>query len=139
MESFLRKSAMELAGLIRSRQLSPVELMQATLRRIESVNPHINAFVALRAEEALKQARNLEDDIAARMQELHTLLETSAAVASTLDSHTVLARILAQVERLQKRIVRKTNAHILIQKDDRLANRGYNPRRPFAGQVFCHS
>jgi len=65
MESLLRKSAIELAGLIRARQLSPVELMEATLRRIESVNPHINAFVAMRAEEALRQARNLEDDIAA--------------------------------------------------------------------------
>ena len=42
----------------------------------------------------------MEADIASRMQELHTLLQTSASVASTLDSHTVLARILAQVERL---------------------------------------
>ncbi len=65
MQSLLTKSALELAGLIRSRQLSPVELMEATLRRIEAVNPHINAFVALRAEEALAEAKKLAAAIAA--------------------------------------------------------------------------
>jgi len=42
----------------------------------------------------------MEADISDRLHELHTLLETSAAVVSTLDSHTVLERILEQVERL---------------------------------------
>ncbi len=42
----------------------------------------------------------MEAEIAARLHELHTLLETSAAVVSTLDSRTVLERILEQVERL---------------------------------------
>jgi len=65
MESVLKKSAMELAGLIRNKQLSPVELMEATLRRIEAANAHINAFVALRAEEALEEAKKLAQDIAA--------------------------------------------------------------------------
>jgi len=42
----------------------------------------------------------MEQDIELRLQELSTLLETSAAVVSTLDPQTVLNRILRQVERL---------------------------------------
>ncbi|MBE9524815.1 MAG: GAF domain-containing protein [Chloroflexi bacterium] len=45
---------------------------------------------------------NMEKAIAARFNELATLLQTSAAVVSTLDSETVLNRILEQVERLLK-------------------------------------
>jgi aspartyl-tRNA(Asn)/glutamyl-tRNA(Gln) amidotransferase subunit A len=48
MTSLFKKPATELANLIRSKDLSPVELIDATLRRIEAVNPSINAFVALR-------------------------------------------------------------------------------------------
>ena len=65
MESLFKKSATELANLIRSKDLSPVDLMEATLRRIEAVNPSINAFVALRAEEALEEAGALAENIAA--------------------------------------------------------------------------
>jgi len=43
---------------------------------------------------------NMEETIAARFNELATLLQTSAAVVSSLDSETVLSRILEQVERL---------------------------------------
>jgi aspartyl-tRNA(Asn)/glutamyl-tRNA(Gln) amidotransferase subunit A len=49
-----------LAAAIRRRQLSPVELMEATLARIERLNPVLNAFVALRADAALAEARALE-------------------------------------------------------------------------------
>jgi len=57
--------ATELVKLIRSKDLSPVDLMDATLRRIEAVNPSINAFVALRADDALAEARALAENIAA--------------------------------------------------------------------------
>ena len=43
---------------------------------------------------------SMEEDIESRLQELSTLLETSASVVSTLDSQTVLNRILREVERL---------------------------------------
>ena len=65
MESIFRKPAVELAKLIRDQDLSPVELIEATLERIDSVNPNLNAFVALRAEEALEEAKALAEDIAA--------------------------------------------------------------------------
>ena len=65
MESLLRKSAIELRNLICSKDLSPVELIDTTLRRIEAVNPSINAFVALRADDALEEAKALAEEIAA--------------------------------------------------------------------------
>jgi aspartyl-tRNA(Asn)/glutamyl-tRNA(Gln) amidotransferase subunit A len=52
--------ATELARLIRSRALSPVEVIQAHLDRIEAVNPKVNAVVTLMGEEALKAARVAE-------------------------------------------------------------------------------
>ncbi len=58
------KPAYELAQAIRSRQLSPLELMQACLQRIEQVNPLLNAFIAMRPEEALADARATADRIA---------------------------------------------------------------------------
>ncbi len=58
------KPAYELAQAIRSRQLSPVELMEACLQRIEQVNPLLNAFIAMRPEEALADARASADRIA---------------------------------------------------------------------------
>jgi Asp-tRNA(Asn)/Glu-tRNA(Gln) amidotransferase A subunit family amidase len=53
-------SASELAPAIKRRKLSPVELMKAVLGRIERVNPRLNAFVTLTADQALKDARAAE-------------------------------------------------------------------------------
>jgi len=51
--------ASALAELIRTRQLSPVEVMQAHLDRIEAVNPKLNAIVTI-ADQALSAARAAE-------------------------------------------------------------------------------
>jgi aspartyl-tRNA(Asn)/glutamyl-tRNA(Gln) amidotransferase subunit A len=53
-----------LAAAVRERALSPVELLRATLERIERLNPVLNAFVALRGEAALAEAEALEARIA---------------------------------------------------------------------------
>src|SRR5215217_6953834 len=53
------------AKLIAARKLSPVELAQAKLSRIESLDPQINAFITVTAELALKQARAAEHEISA--------------------------------------------------------------------------
>jgi Asp-tRNA(Asn)/Glu-tRNA(Gln) amidotransferase A subunit family amidase len=58
------KPAHELAQAIRARELSPVELMEACLQRIEQVNPVLNAFIAMRPEEALGEARAAAERIA---------------------------------------------------------------------------
>ncbi len=56
-------SASRLAALIRAREVSPVEAVGAYLRRIEEVNPHLNAVVTL-APDALRRARELEERLA---------------------------------------------------------------------------
>src|ERR1044072_5055915 len=58
-EDLTTKSATEMVGLIRSRAVSPVEVVEAHLRRIEKLNPHLNAIVTL-AEDAMDRAREAE-------------------------------------------------------------------------------
>ncbi len=53
----------EASELVRSRHVSPVELTQACLRRIDELNPALNAFITLTAEEALQEARAAEAEI----------------------------------------------------------------------------
>ena len=40
-------TVVELAGRIRRRELSPVEVLEATIERIEARNPSLNALVYL--------------------------------------------------------------------------------------------
>jgi aspartyl-tRNA(Asn)/glutamyl-tRNA(Gln) amidotransferase subunit A len=57
--------ATELAAMIRSKQLSPVEVAQSHLDRIEVVNPKLNAIVTLVAEQALEAAKAAEGAVMA--------------------------------------------------------------------------
>jgi len=52
--------AIEMAAAIRQRELSPVEIVIALLDRIERVNPKLNAFTVVLAEEARAAARRAE-------------------------------------------------------------------------------
>jgi aspartyl-tRNA(Asn)/glutamyl-tRNA(Gln) amidotransferase subunit A len=54
------RDATELARLIRTKELSPVEIVEAHLGRIAAVNPKVNAVVTLMGEAALKEARAAE-------------------------------------------------------------------------------
>jgi len=54
----------EAAALLRSRSLSPVELTEGYLRRIERLNPRLNAYVKVTAERAMTDARRAADEIA---------------------------------------------------------------------------
>src|SRR5580700_2401977 len=60
----LFKSASELAPLLQTRKLSPVEVIRAHLDRIEAANGRVNAFITVTAEQALEQARKAEQEIA---------------------------------------------------------------------------
>jgi aspartyl-tRNA(Asn)/glutamyl-tRNA(Gln) amidotransferase subunit A len=53
-------SAVELAAAYRARALSPVEVTESILRRIERVNPAINAFVTVTSDIALEAAKQSE-------------------------------------------------------------------------------
>jgi len=52
--------AVELARLIRARELSAAELLGAVLARITEANPAVNAIVTLAAEQAAVAARALD-------------------------------------------------------------------------------
>ena len=56
----IRASAAELAEAIRTKRLSPVEVMQATLARAERSQPVLNAFITLCPERAMTEARAAE-------------------------------------------------------------------------------
>ena len=65
---FLSWTATELARAIRSREISSVEIIAASLCRIDEINPKFNAFTAVYREEAIALAR--EADAAAREKTL---------------------------------------------------------------------
>jgi aspartyl-tRNA(Asn)/glutamyl-tRNA(Gln) amidotransferase subunit A len=57
------RSIAESARLIRARKLSPLELTDAYLARIETFQPQLDAFITITAELARKQARRAEREI----------------------------------------------------------------------------
>jgi amidase len=59
-ESLSRKTAVELASLIATRQVSPVEVLDAHLATIARVNPKLNAIVTLVADAARERAKAAE-------------------------------------------------------------------------------
>jgi aspartyl-tRNA(Asn)/glutamyl-tRNA(Gln) amidotransferase subunit A len=77
--------ATELASLIRSRELSSVDVVQAHLARIEAVNPKINAIVTLNAEQALAAAAEA-DKAVARGASLGPLHGVPFTVKDSLDT-----------------------------------------------------
>ncbi len=54
----------EMAAALESKTLSPVDLTETLLRRIEALNPQLNAFITVTADAALDAAREAERDIA---------------------------------------------------------------------------
>jgi aspartyl-tRNA(Asn)/glutamyl-tRNA(Gln) amidotransferase subunit A len=66
--------ATTLATMIRKKKLSPVELVDAVLERIDRINPTLNAYVTVTAETARYQAKAAEHRLArrgARLGPLH--------------------------------------------------------------------
>jgi aspartyl-tRNA(Asn)/glutamyl-tRNA(Gln) amidotransferase subunit A len=66
-------SAAALAAAIRKKKLSPVEVVRAVLDRIDRVNPHLNAYVTLTPEQALRDARAAERALGKRGAKLGPL------------------------------------------------------------------
>jgi Asp-tRNA(Asn)/Glu-tRNA(Gln) amidotransferase A subunit family amidase len=63
MNDLIFLSAVVLAEQIRSRKISPVELVEAHLAQIEKLNPRLNAFVQVDKERALRTAQDAEADV----------------------------------------------------------------------------
>lgn len=89
-------SATDLATAIRKRELSPVDVVQAVLNRIERLEPRINCLVTKTAESALQQAREAEKMLMSvpveKLPALHGIpvtvkdLEDTAGVRTTYGS-----------------------------------------------------
>src|SRR4051794_15821164 len=82
--------ATELAELIRTKKLSPVEYMQALLARIEALDPKVNAFAYLAADQAMDAARRAEAQLMSgdRIGRLHGVPVTIKDLAITKDMPT---------------------------------------------------
>lgn len=68
------RPATELAAMIRRKKVSPVEVVDAVLDRVEKLNPRLNAYVLVTADQARKDARAAERALGrrgARLGPLH--------------------------------------------------------------------
>ncbi|MDR3537506.1 MAG: amidase family protein [Acetobacteraceae bacterium] len=82
--------AIELAELIRTKRLSPVEYMRALLDRITATEPKVNAFAYLAADQAMEGAKRAEAALmsGARIGRLHGVPATIKDLAITKDMPT---------------------------------------------------
>lgn len=82
--------ATELAELIRTKKLSPVEYMRALLDRITTLEPKVNAFAYLAADQAMAGARKAEAALMTgeRLGRLHGVPATIKDLAITKDMPT---------------------------------------------------
>ncbi|RXT02326.1 amidase [Ammoniphilus sp. CFH 90114] len=53
----------KVSHLIKNKDISPVELVEAALQRIDEVNPKLNAFITILHDQALKQAKVMEQEL----------------------------------------------------------------------------
>ena len=119
-------SVRDAGELLRTRKVSPVELTNACLARIERLNPVLNAFITVMAEQALDDARAAEAEIARgrRRGPLHGVpvalkdLFDTAGVRTTAASAVFADRVPAKdaevVQRLKQAgavIIGKLNMH----------------------------
>ncbi|NKB49642.1 MAG: amidase [Alphaproteobacteria bacterium] len=69
------KSALELRDMVRSKQVSPVDVVSGSLARLREVEPSINAFLDVTEDQAMEAARAAEDAVmsGAELGPLHGL------------------------------------------------------------------
>ena len=63
MNDILHASIAQIAAAIRKGEISPVELIEATLEKIDRCEPQLNAFITVFREESLEGARRAEAEI----------------------------------------------------------------------------
>lgn len=79
-----RLPASELAKLIRRKQLSPVEIMEAHLRRVEEMDPLLKAFASMEADRAMAAARQAEKHLMSQ-ETFQPLLGVPITIKSCID------------------------------------------------------
>jgi amidase len=118
-------SAADAAAAIAAGEVSSRELTEAVLRRIDAVNPKLNAVVELRGEEALSEAELA--DQAGAAGPLHGIPITVKEALNVAGMHTTWgnpafkehvadwdATAVARLRRAGAVIVGKTNAHFML-------------------------
>jgi amidase len=119
------RTAGDAAAAIAAGEISSRELTEAVLRRIEAVNPQLNAVVELRAEEALSEASLADQAGAARP--LHGVPITVKEALNVAGLHTTWgnpafrdyvadwdATVVSRLRQAGAIIVGKTNAHFML-------------------------
>jgi aspartyl-tRNA(Asn)/glutamyl-tRNA(Gln) amidotransferase subunit A len=143
-QDIIFSDATELAALIRTRQLSPVEVVRAHLDRIEAVDPEVNAIVTV-AEGALAAAKQAEAAVMAG-GELGPLHGVPFTVKDSIDTAGVLtqrgspifegrvpdadATSVARMKKAGGILLAKTNLpefSYWIESDNLLSGRSNNP------------
>ena len=84
MSAITSLSASQIAEQVRSRRLSPAEVVEAHLARIEQINPKINAFVQLDPDRALASAR-VAENVVMRGGEIGPLHGVPIGIKSSID------------------------------------------------------
>ena len=138
------QDATKLAELIRTKEISPVEVVQAHLDRIEAVNPNINAIVTV-AQDALKEAKAAEAAVLAG-HELGPLHGVPFSAKDSFDTAGVLTQLgspifkgrvpdtdapsIARMKKAGGILLAKTNLpefSYWIESDNLLSGRTLNP------------
>ncbi|MEV0584861.1 amidase family protein [Nonomuraea sp. NPDC050310] len=101
-------SASEMLTLLRTRQISAVELTRAHLDRIAKVNPELNAIVTLSAESALRQAaeadRRAPEGLLHGLPIAHKDLVDTAGVRTTYGSPLFAGHVPAEDDLIVRRL-----------------------------------
>jgi aspartyl-tRNA(Asn)/glutamyl-tRNA(Gln) amidotransferase subunit A len=120
------ETIVDVAPRLRRKEISPVELTQACLDRIEKLNPSLNAFITVTSESALAGARAAESEIArgewrgplhgipVALKDLIDTAGTRTTAASQLFEHRVPTEDADVVRRLRQAgaiILGKNNLH----------------------------
>jgi aspartyl-tRNA(Asn)/glutamyl-tRNA(Gln) amidotransferase subunit A len=116
----------ELSSLLRDKQVSPVEVIQAHLERIDALNETLNAFITVMREQALADARRCEEEILrgdyrgplhgvpVALKDLYDMAGVRTTAASKIYAHRVPDEDATSVARLRTAgavIIGKTNLH----------------------------
>src|SRR4051812_27742531 len=64
MTDICQLTAVDMARLLRAKELSAREVMQAHLAQIERLNPTVNAIVTLAADQAMERAASADEQLA---------------------------------------------------------------------------
>src|SRR3990172_3933302 len=113
-------TATEQAELVRTREVSPVELVETYLERIDRLDPELNSYVTLCADEALAAARTAETEpaqgpfhgVPIPIKDLHETAGLRTTFSSRAYADFVPAYDVAAVRRLREAgfvLIGKTN------------------------------